>query len=239
MEEKFGRIHSIETCGTVDGPGIRFVVFMQGCILKCKYCHNRDTWEFDSGNKMTVSDLVKTIKKYIPYMKSSHGGVTVSGGEPLLQADFIIELFKELHKINIHCCIDTAGSLPLTDTIKELIDNTDLFLLDIKHIDDEKCKELTGSSNKNEIEFAKYLSSINKPMWVRQVLVPGITDSKEDLIKLKDFLSSLSNIEKFEFLPYHDLGKYKWKDFQKDYPLEGIRTATDEDIKKAQEIVAL
>ena len=156
---------------------------------------------------MTVDDLVKSIKKYIPYMKSSHGGVTVSGGEPLLQAKFIISLFKELHKENIHCCIDTSGNLPLTDLIKELIDNTDLFLLDIKHIDDEKCRNLTGHSNKYELEFAKYLSSISKPMWIRQVLIPGITDDENDLKKLNTYLSSLSNIEKFEFLPYHDLRK--------------------------------
>ena len=162
MEDCFGKIHSIETGGTVDGPGIRFLIFMQGCPLRCKYCHNRDTWNFDSGNKINVSDLVTTIKRYVPYMKASNGGVTISGGEPLLQPDFLLNLFKELHQINIHTCIDTAGSLPLTEKIKELINKTDLFLVDIKHIDEKKCKELTGSSNKNELAFINYLSSINK-----------------------------------------------------------------------------
>lgn len=237
MEDCFGKIHSIETGGTVDGPGIRFLIFMQGCPLRCKYCHNRDTWNFDLGNKVNAKDLVTTIKRYIPYMKASHGGVTISGGEPLLQPDFIINLFDELHKLNIHTCIDTAGSLPLTDKLKELIDKTDLFLVDIKHIDEEKCKELTGSSNKNELAFINYLSSINKPMWIRQVLVPGITDDEQDLLKLKAFLSTLSSVQKFEFLPYHDLGKYKWKELQVDYPLEGIRTATEKDVEKANSIL--
>lgn len=237
MENLLGNIHSIETGGAVDGPGIRFLVFMQGCPLKCKYCHNRDTWDFNTGNKMSVEDLVNTIKRYVPYMKVSHGGVTISGGEPLLQADFVKELFVKLHELNIHTCIDTAGSLPITENIKELLNYTDLVLLDIKHIDDEKCKQLTGSSNKHELEFAKYLSSINKPMWIRQVLVPGITDNEKDLVKLKEFILSLSSVEKFEFLPYHDFGKYKWKEFQDDYPLEGIRAATEEDIMKAKSII--
>ena len=237
MEDCFGKIHSIETGGTVDGPGIRFLIFMQGCPLRCKYCHNRDTWNFDSGNKINVSDLVTTIKRYVPYMKASNGGVTISGGEPLLQPDFILNLFKELHQINIHTCIDTAGSLPLTEKIKELINKTDLFLVDIKHIDEKKCKELTGSSNKNELAFINYLSSINKPMWIRQVLIPGITDNEQDLLKLKEYLTSLSSVQKFEFLPYHDLGKYKWKEFQEDYPLEGIRTANEKDIERANSIL--
>ena len=237
MEDCFGKIHSIETGGTVDGPGIRFLIFMQGCPLRCKYCHNRDTWNFDSGNKINVSDLVTTIKRYVPYMKASNGGVTISGGEPLLQPDFILNLFKELHQINIHTCIDTAGSLPLTEKIKELINKTDLFLVDIKHIVEKKCKELTGSSNKNELAFINYLSSINKPMWIRQVLIPGITDNEQDLLKLKEYLTSLSSVQKFEFLPYHDLGKYKWKEFQEDYPLEGIRTANEKDIERANSIL--
>ena len=237
MEDCFGKIHSIETGGTVDGPGIRFLIFMQGCPLRCKYCHNRDTWNFDSGNKINVSDLVTTIKRYVPYMKASNGGVTISGGEPLLQPDFILNLFKELHQINIHTCIDTAGSLPLTEKIKELINKTDLSLVDIKHIVEKKCKELTGSSNKNELAFINYLSSINKPMWIRQVLIPGITDNEQDLLKLKEYLTSLSSVQKFEFLPYHDLGKYKWKEFQEDYPLEGIRTANEKDIERANSIL--
>ncbi len=168
------RVHSIETFGTLDGPGIRFVVFLQGCPLKCLYCHNRDTWDANLGNVTEVNDLVSEIKRYIPYMKSSGGGVTVSGGEPLLQAKIVTSLFKELHKLNIHTCIDTAGSLPINDDITNLLKVTDLVLLDIKHIDDEKSKVLTGLSNKNNLDFAKFLSDNNIPVWIRQVILPRI-----------------------------------------------------------------
>ena len=147
-----GKIHSIETFGTVDGPGIRFVIFMQGCTLKCKYCHNRDTWNVKTGNSTSVSELTKEILKYKSYIDNSGGGVTVSGGEPLLQAEFITELFRELKSLGIHTALDTAGSLPLSDSIKELLKYTDLVLLDIKHINPEKCVELTGYSNKNNLE---------------------------------------------------------------------------------------
>jgi len=237
MENIFANVHSIETFGTVDGPGIRFVIFMQGCPLKCMYCHNRDTWEVTGGNKTSLIDLINEIKRYIPYMKSSGGGVTVSGGEPLLQARFIIFLFRELKKLDIHTCIDTAGSLPINSDIEELLKYTDLVLLDIKHIDDSKAKKLVGLSNKNNLNFAKYLSENNIPVWIRQVLIPGYTDNKNDLLKLKDFLSELNNVEKVEFLPYHDLGKFKWKELGFEYPLESVRTATSEDIANAKKIL--
>ena len=201
MELKLGRVHSIETFGTVDGPGIRFVVFMQGCPLKCLYCHNRDTWEVNAGNETNVDDLVSEIKRYIPYMKSSGGGVTVSGGEPLLQAKFVTTLFKKLKSSNIHTALDTAGSIPINSDIEELLQYADLVLLDIKHIDDEKSKILTGLSNKNNLDFAKYLDAHNIPVWIRQVLVPGYTDDEKDLLDLKNFISTLSNVEKVEFLP--------------------------------------
>lgn len=168
------RVHSIETFGTLDGPGIRFVVFLQGCPLKCLYCHNRDTWDINSGNITEVDDLVSEIKRYIPYMKSSDGGVTISGGEPLLQAKLVTELFNKLHELGIHTCIDTAGSLPINDDIVNLLKVTDLVLLDIKHIDDEKSKKLTGLSNKNNLDFAKYLNDNNIPVWIRQVILPRI-----------------------------------------------------------------
>ena len=145
-----GNIHSIETLGTVDGPGIRFVIFMQGCPLKCKYCHNRDTWEIGQGTNYTVDEIVKKVLRSKPYFEASNGGVTVSGGEPLLQSNFVLELFKKLKRYKIHTAIDTAGSLPLTDTIKELLQYTDLVLLDIKHINSDKCKELTGFSNEKD-----------------------------------------------------------------------------------------
>lgn len=239
MELKTGYIHSIETFGTVDGPGIRFVVFMQGCSLKCMYCHNRDTWQINAGNETNVDDLVVEIKRYIPYMKSSGGGVTVSGGEPLLQAKFVTTLFKKLKNLGIHTALDTAGSIPINSDIEELLKYTDLVLLDIKHIDSEKAKVLTGLSNENNLNFAKYLNDNHIPVWIRQVLVPGYTDDKNDLLKLKDFISSLSNVEKVEVLPYHDLGKFKWKELGFDYPLENVRTANSDDLQFAKDILGI
>ena len=230
MEEITGYVHSIETFGTVDGPGIRFVVFVQGCPLKCIYCHNRDTWDTKTGNLTKISDLVAEIKRYIPYMKSSGGGVTVSGGEPLLQPKFVLNLFKELKNLNIHTALDTAGSLAINDDIAELLKYTDLVLLDIKHIDDEKAKILTGVSNKNNLDFARYLDKNNIPVWIRQVIIPGYTNDEKDLLKLKEFISTLSNVEKVELLPYHDLGKFKYK-------LADTRTADNNDIERAQKIL--
>lgn len=234
------KLHSIETFGTVDGPGIRFIMFLQGCPLKCKYCHNRDTWEMKNfAEELTSDQLIKKIMHSKPYFKSSHGGITVSGGEPLMQADFLIELFQKLKKQNIHIAIDTAGSLPLTDTIKELLSYVDLVLLDIKHIDNEKCIELTGAPNTHTLEFAEYLNEQKIPTWIRQVIIPGLTDDYEDLLKEKAFLSKLGNIEKIELLPYHDLGKYKWLELTCSYPLAETRVATSDDIERAKEILGI
>ena len=233
-----GRIHSFDSLGAVDGPGVRFVVFMQGCSLKCKYCQNRDTWDLHGGTTYSAQELIEKILRYKNYIMPN-GGVTISGGEPLLQAKFLIELFTELKKYNIHTCIDTSGSFDLTSDIKKLIDLTDLFLLDIKCINDEKAKELTGVSNKKELEFAKFLSSIGKPMWIRQVLVPDITDDKQDLLSLKDFISSLKTVEKIEILPYHDLGKFKWEKLGCKYELEDYRAANQDDVKRAKEILGI
>ena len=233
-----GRIHSFESLGAVDGPGVRFVVFMQGCALKCKYCQNRDTWNLKGGTTYSSDEIVEKILRYKNYIMPN-GGVTISGGEPLLQAKFLIELFTRLRQYNIHTCIDTAGSVILTDEIKELIDLTDLFLLDIKCINDEKAINLTGVSNKKELEFARYLSSINKPMWIRQVLVPGYTDDEQDLIKLREFISTLKSVEKVEVLPYHDLGKFKWEQLGEVYPLEKVRTANNDDVKRAKGILGI
>ena len=167
------------------------------------------------------------------------GGVTISGGEPLLQPQFIIGLFKKLKKEGIHTCIDTSGNLPLSENIKKVLELTDLVLLDIKHIDDEKCKELVGKGNKLELEFARYLSDNGIHMWIRQVLVPGMTDDENDLLKLKDFISSLDTVDRVELLPYHNLGEYKWKELGFKYPLEGIREANDDDINRAKEILGI
>lgn len=233
-----GRIHSFESLGAVDGPGVRFVVFMQGCSLKCKYCQNRDTWNLKGGTTYSSDEIVEKILRYKNYIMPN-GGVTISGGEPLLQTKFLIELFTKLRQYNIHTCIDTSGSVVLTDEIKELINLTDLFLLDIKCINDEKAINLTGVSNKKELEFAKYLSSINKPMWIRQVLVPGYTDDEQDLTKLREFISTLKSVKKVEVLPYHDLGKFKWEQLGEVYPLENVRTANNDDVKRAKEILEI
>lgn len=239
MKNITGRVHSFETFGAVDGPGIRFVVFMQGCSLQCKYCHNRDTWDTHGGNVYTAEEIVNKVLNYKSYFISSGGGVTISGGEPLLQYQFLIELVTLLKKERIHVAIDTSGNAYINDKMKQLIDLTDLFLLDIKCINDEICKKLTGVSNKKELEFAKYLSDINKPMWIRQVIIPSITDRTEDLIKLKEFLRTLKNIEKIELLPYHDMGKYKWTDIGCKYELEDIRNANSNDIEYAKRILEI
>ena len=236
---KIARIHSMESFGTVDGPGIRFVLFLQGCHLKCKYCHNRDTWDIKGGEEKTLEEIIEKIKNYKNYITISGGGVTVTGGEPLLQVKFLIELFKTLKKENIHTCIDTAGMVDITDDIKELLQYTDLVLLDIKHIDDEKCKNLVGVSNKKELEFARYLSDNNIKMWIRQVLVPGYTDDEKDLQKLKEFIGTLKTVEKIQILKYHSMGKYKWEKLGLKYSLEGVRDATAEDEERAKKILQI
>lgn len=240
MEEKdlryYAKVHSIESFGTVDGPGIRFVLFLQGCHLQCKYCHNRDTWDINGGSYKSLDDIFDKIIRYKNYIYP-HGGVTITGGEPLLQVKFLIELFTRLKHENIHTCIDTSGMVNITNDIKKALSLTDLVLLDIKHIDDEKCKDLVGKSNRMELEFAKYLSDNGISMWIRQVLIPGYTDDKIDLLKLKDFISSLNTVEKVELLPYHDMGKYKWKKLGFKYELESVRNANLDDIKRAQEVL--
>lgn len=234
----YAKVHSIETFGAVDGPGIRFVLFLQGCHLQCKYCHNRDTWDMKEGKYQSVDDTYKMILKYKNYI-TPNGGVTVSGGEPLLQVKFLIELFTKLKKKKIHTCIDTSGMVALTDDIKQLLTLTDLVLLDIKHIDSENCKDLVGFDNTLELAFAKYLSENNIPIWIRQVLVPGLTDDEKDLRKLKEFISSLNTVQKVEILPYHSIGKYKWTKLGLKYDLENVKDATSDDVKRAKAILGI
>ncbi len=234
----YAKVHSTESFGTVDGPGIRFVLFLQGCHLECKYCHNRDTWDITKGKYYSCEDILNQILKYQNYIHPN-GGITVTGGEPLLQVKFLITLFRKLKEHNIHTCIDTSGMVNITEDIKELLTLTDLVLLDIKHIDRSKCKDLVGKSNELELNFARYLSDNNISVWIRQVLIPGYTDDINDLKKLKVFINSLSNVEKVEILPFHTIGEYKWKELNKTFPLSHIRSATAEDIRIAKKILEL
>ena len=235
---EYAKLHSIESFGTVDGPGIRFVLFLQGCHLKCKYCHNRDTWDINGGSYKSLDEIFEKIMKYKNYIYPN-GGVTVTGGEPLLQVKFLISLFKKLKAENIHTCIDTSGMIALTNDIKELLSLTDLVLLDIKHIDPVKCKSLVGFSNELELNFAKYLSDNNISIWIRQVLVPTLTDNEQDLLKLKEFINSLKTVQKVEILPYHNMGKYKWEELGLKYELEDIPVATNDDVNRAKKILGI
>lgn len=236
-----GFIHSFESFGTVDGPGIRFLAFLQGCPLRCKYCHNPDTWGA-GGTAYSAEEVVTRALKYRNYF-GDKGGVTVTGGEPLLQIDFVIELFTILKAKGIHTCVDTSGvtfdkdNPQSVEKHEKLLALTDLFLLDIKHIDDEKCKALTGKGNKNTLDFARYLSDNGKKIWIRQVLVPGITDDEETLERTRTFIDTLSTVEKVEVLPYHTLGEVKYKNLGIEYPLQGVETPTKESVRRAKEIL--
>ena len=234
----YAKVHSIESFGTVDGPGIRFVLFLQGCHLQCKYCHNRDTWDINGGDYKSLDEIYNKIINYKNYIYPN-GGVTVTGGEPLLQVHFLISLFEKLKNDGIHTCIDTSGMVSISKDIQKLLSLTDLILLDIKHIDNEKCKALVGVGNTLELNFARYLSDNNIPMWIRQVIVPGFTDSKEDLLKLKEFILSLKTVEKVELLPYHNMGAYKWEKLGETYSLENVSPATPDDIERAKKILEI
>jgi len=234
-----GRIHSTESFGAVDGPGIRFVVFMQGCPMRCQYCHNPDSWNINAGKEISVDELMQQIRKYKHYFNNG-GGVTVSGGEPLMQIDFVTQLFKVLKAENIHTCIDTSGILFNDANIEKfntLMKYTDLVLLDIKHINSSIHKTLTGFDNDNILNFARYLNQNNIPTWIRYVLVPTINSDQDSLVKLREFLDTLNNIEKIEILPYHTLGVDKYKQLGMDYPLKHISTPTNEHIEFANKIL--
>ena len=232
-----GNIHSIESCGTVDGPGIRFVVFMQGCPMRCLYCHNPDTWEINGGQKMSVTEI---LRKYDGVKEFCKGGITVTGGEPLLQIDFVTELFKQAMRQNIHTALDTSGitfNLKNTQKIDELLKYTALVLLDIKHIDNKEHKKLTKHSNKNVLSFAKYLSEKKIPMWVRHVVVPGITDNEQSLRKLGHFLSGLSNVVALDVLPYHNMAVHKYEQLGIKYELVDTPPLTKENAIMARDII--
>lgn len=231
-----GRIHSIETFGTVDGPGIRFILFMQGCPLRCKYCHNRDTWDAKGGKEYTIDEIINQALKYSSYMKFSGGGITASGGEATLQPEFLTELFAKAKKNNIHTCLDTSGFVDI-ETVDPILDNTDLVLLDLKHMVEEKSKDLVGVGIEKTLKLAKHLDERNIPVWIRHVLVPGVTDDVENLEKIGQFVSTLNNVDRLELLPYHTLGVHKWENMGIDYQLKDTPDATSEDIEKAKQII--
>jgi pyruvate formate lyase activating enzyme len=221
-----GFIHSQESFGTLDGPGIRYVIFLQGCPMRCMYCHNPDTWQIGKGKEVSANEILAEYKKNSSFYKK--GGITVSGGEPLLQTDFLIELFKKAKKENIHTCIDTSGitydpeNASYLAKLDELMKYCDLVMLDIKHIDDQKHIRLTGRSNKNILAFAKYLEKKNIPVWIRHIVVEGLTDNPDDLMQLGKFIGSLKNLKALDVLPYHTLGVSKYKELGIPYPLEGV-----------------
>ncbi|MBP3376250.1 MAG: pyruvate formate lyase-activating protein [Clostridia bacterium] len=234
-----GRIHSSESFGTVDGPGLRYVLFMQGCPMRCLYCHNPDTWKIDGGREMSADEVIREYKKNEMFYKN--GGLTVTGGEPLLQTDFLIELFKIAKKEGIHTCIDTSG-ITYDDSDEEYISKldelmlyTDLVMLDLKHIDTEKHKELTGHSNERVLAFAKYLERKNIPTWIRHVVVEGYTDDENDLFALGEFIGTLKNVKALDVLPYHTMGATKYKELGIPYRLEGIKALSKSDAARAKE----
>ena len=236
-----GHIHSTESFGTVDGPGIRFVIFFQGCPMRCQYCHNPDTWQMKTGTEYTADELLEKVCRYRSYW-GSKGGITVSGGEPLLQIDFLTELFKKAKKLGIHTTLDTSGNPyteegPWHEKWEELMKYTDLVMLDIKHIDEEQHKILTGCTNKNILAMAKKLSDMGIAMWIRHVLVPGGSDKDEYLHQLADFIKTLGNARRVEVLPYHTLGIFKWEKLGIPYPLEGVKPPTQERIDNARRIL--
>lgn len=235
-----GKIHSIESFGTVDGPGIRYVIFVKGCPMRCLYCHNPDTWTFDNAKIMEDDDIVKDAMRYKGYW-GEKGGITITGGEPLLQLDFIISLLKKFKDLGVHTVVDTSGCLydSKEPQYLELIKYVDLFLLDIKHINNEEHLKLTSRPNTNILEFAKFLSDHDKDMWIRHVLVPGITTNETYLKELNDFILTIKTVKKIEILPYHTLGVVKYKNLGIKYPLEGVEPPTKEEIAKAKEILGV
>ncbi|MFV0255177.1 MAG: pyruvate formate-lyase-activating protein [Erysipelotrichaceae bacterium] len=228
-----GYIHSIETFGAVDGPGIRYVIFTQGCPLRCKYCHNPDTWQTNANKQLSVKEITDDIIKYRNFIKS--GGVTITGGEPLLQIDFIDEIVSFCNENNIHVAIDTSGIIPL-EVCASVIDKADLILLDIKHIDPSKCQALTGQTNKNALALLEYCEKTGKKVWIRQVIVPKISDDLADLEKLAKYLSRFTVIEKVEILPFHKMGEFKWDTLGYKYELSDTPTPSSELISEIKKL---
>lgn len=219
-----GRSFATESFSTLDGPGIRYVLFLQGCMMRCQYCHNRDSWPMDGGQLVTVEQVLDQLRQYRRYFKSSGGGLTVSGGEALLQPEFVRDLFQAAQAEGFHTCLDTNGYCRRIDPcINDLLEATDLVLLDLKQLDDTRHRVLTGVSNRHTLKFARHLESRQQPTWIRHVIVPGFTDDLESARMLSDFVTPMKNVEKIELLPYHEMGKQKWQAIKASYPLEGVK----------------
>ena len=255
MENQMGNIHSLETFGTVDGPGVRFVVFFQGCPMRCLYCHNPDTWNPDDGQQMSAEEIITRFERNRSFYRT--GGMTATGGEPMLQIEFLTELFTLAKEHQIHTCLDTSGIMfpeaapdaisdaaaaqsihrPTMAQIDRLMAVTDLIMLDIKHISDPEHRSLTGHSNQNILAFARYLDQIHKPVWIRHVVVPGITFDQEELTALGQFLRTLHNVEKLEVLPYHSMGKVKYDNLGMNYRLKNTPQLTKAEAQEAESII--
>lgn len=230
-----GRIHSIETCGAVDGPGLRYIVFTQGCALRCKYCHNPDTWKATDGSETTTEELIEDIVKYKSFMDASHGGVTVSGGEPFLQPEFLKDLLMKCKENGLHTAIDSSGYVDIR-VADPILDYTDLVLLDIKSYNKQVYKDLTGVELDRTLVFAKHLEERGIPIWLRYVLVPNLTDNHEDIDQLAQFLSTLTNLQRIDILPFHKMGEYKWEQLGYDYTLSETKEPSKEATATAFEI---
>lgn len=237
----YGAIHSTESFGSVDGPGLRFLIFLKGCHLRCRYCHNPDSWSLHSDDLRTADELLDQAERYRSYW-SHDGGITVSGGEPLLQLDFLLALFQKAKARGIHTTLDTAGQPftwdePFFSKFRALMDCTDLLLMDLKHIDSTEHKKLTGQPNDNILDLFRYLSETNKPVWLRYVLVPGITDGEHWLRETHEFIAGLKNIEKIDILPYHSMGAYKWDALGIPYSLADVKPPTAKSVEQARRIL--
>lgn len=233
MERVKGRIHSVETFGALDGPGIRYVVFLQGCLLRCAYCHNPDTWTCGTGKEITADELVADILRYKNFI--ADGGVTLSGGEPLLQTEFCCEVLQLCKENKLHTALDTCGAVPLSEC-KPAVDLADMLLLDIKAIDSELCRKMTGQDNRNAIELLDYCEKTGKRAWIRHVMVPGFTLERTQLERLADFLTGYTCVERVDLLPFHKMGAYKWENLGIDFTLKDVPEPTRKEISMAKKI---
>lgn len=242
MSETLGYVHSVETFGLVDGPGVRYILFLQGCAMRCQYCHNPETWAFTQDTAKTPQEAFAAAYRYRNYWRNN-GGLTISGGEPLLQLDFVSEVSRLAHAKGVHTALDTSGQPFAPDNaawmerFDALLENTDLVILDLKEIDEEKHKALTGHTNKNILAMAQYVAQKGVALWIRHVLVPGLTDDAEGLRKLDEFIRTLPTVRRVEILPYHTLGLFKWQNLGIAYPLAGVRTPTEEEVKTAESLL--